>query len=136
MNDPDPLSQALKQSRALLEMGRFDDASDALRRVLTLDPENVEAHTNLAFSALRRQDNAAARDAARRAISLDSENNAAPSILAIALARLGQTKKLEVALRAVALAPRTFAAISRFRPHSTVAAISRAASPPPDAQST
>ena len=84
---------------ALTELGRYDEAEDALRTATKLDPDNAAAHGNLGYTLteLGRYDEAV--EAHRTAIKLDPDYAAAHGDLGYALIKLERYDEAEDALR-------------------------------------
>lgn len=61
----------LDRAAALIDLGRFEAARAELAPVLAAEPDNPDAHAQLAYAWLRSGDHAATVDAARTALRLD-----------------------------------------------------------------
>ncbi|MFI6225569.1 tetratricopeptide repeat protein [Nocardia salmonicida] len=75
--------QQLDRAAALIDLGRFEAARAELAPVLATEPDNSDAHAQLAYSWLRSGVNAAATDAARAALRSHPGNVFAWRILAL-----------------------------------------------------
>ncbi|MGW5923396.1 tetratricopeptide repeat protein [Nocardia fluminea] len=75
--------QQLDRAAALIDLGRFEAARAELAPVLAAEPDNSDAHAQLAYSWLRSGVNAAATDAARAALRSHPGNVFAWRILAL-----------------------------------------------------
>ncbi len=107
--DPDTLNAL---GIAYSDSGRQTEATDVFRRVLELDPHNVDADTNLGVVRLRLDDPAGARGFFRQALDVDPEFPRAWNGLGVALARLGDERgAVEAWKRAVAADPRLYDAL-------------------------
>ena len=84
---PDPaIAQGLQEGQAALaQPNGLDSASAAYRRVLAADPNNIQAHNQLALIAILRDRAPQAETEARAALSLDSRSALAHALLAAAL---------------------------------------------------
>jgi tetratricopeptide (TPR) repeat protein len=76
------VTRSLSNARALLEAGRFDEASGAAGEVLAVDPENAEARRLMAESAARTQGKGAEEGRARAARARNAAVAAAAPTLA------------------------------------------------------
>ena len=104
--DPDALNAL---GVALSEAGRQGEAREALLRVFDRDPNNPQAHQNLALVALRRQDFADARREARLALDADEGLPHAWNYLGVAQYNLGQPREAITAWeRATTLDPENY----------------------------
>ena len=87
-------------------MKRFDDAENAFRKALSLEPGNAEFLANLALVAMNRGDLAGAESTLREALRLDPDN--ARNHMNLGIVYLKQKKAREAASvigRAAALEP-------------------------------
>ena len=97
---------------ALADSNRLADATGVFQRVLSIDPENVEAYGNLGIVRLRGGDAAAAGEAFRKALSIDAGFARGWNGLGVALARLGDERgAMDCWGKAVALDPKLFDAL-------------------------
>jgi tetratricopeptide (TPR) repeat protein len=104
--DPDTLNV---RGLVLAEAGRFDEATRALQAVFENDPNNPEAHQNLARVELLRSRWSAVREHARAALELNDSLPLAWNYLGMALYNLGAPgEALDAWQRATSLAPRDF----------------------------
>jgi Flp pilus assembly protein TadD len=87
--DPDTLNAlGIAQSDA----GQGAAAEKTFRRVLSIDPKNIEAYENLGIAQLRGEDSRAARDSFEKALSFDAQAARAWNGLGVARLRLGQER--------------------------------------------
>ncbi len=87
--DPDTLNAlGIAQSDA----GQGAAAEKTFRRVLSIDPKNIEAYENLGIVQLRAEDSRAARDSFEKALSFDAQAARAWNGLGVARLRLGQER--------------------------------------------
>lgn len=75
--------QRLDRAAALIELGRFEAARAELAPVLAAEPDNSEAHAQLAYAWLRSGESATAADSARTALRLHPDNLFAWKLLAL-----------------------------------------------------
>ncbi|WP_336086038.1 tetratricopeptide repeat protein [Nocardia sp. SSK8] len=73
----------LDRAATLIDLGRFDAARAELAPLLAAEPDNSDAHAQLAYSWLRSGENATAADSARTALRLDPDNVFAWTLLAM-----------------------------------------------------
>ncbi|MEV6219480.1 tetratricopeptide repeat protein [Nocardia sp. NPDC051833] len=73
----------LDRAAALIDLGRFEAARAELAPLLAAEPDNGDAHAQLAYSWLRSGDTATAAESARTALRLDPENVFAWKLLAL-----------------------------------------------------
>jgi arylsulfatase A-like enzyme/Flp pilus assembly protein TadD len=107
--DPDTLNAL---GIALADSGRGAEALATFRRVLELDPENVEAYENMGIVRLRADDPSGARDLFRRALAIEQRLPRAWNGLGVALARLGQEREaIDSWKKAVSLDPSLYDAL-------------------------
>lgn len=89
-----------KQGVAMLHARQFDHALTAFRRVLALAPNMPEAHANIGFALLGKQDYVAAADMFDRATTLRPEQINAYYGMAVALEGMGNLRAAIEAMRA------------------------------------
>ncbi len=95
-----------ERARALIGLGRFDEAASSLHQLLGRDPENGEGWCLLAQAQLGREDPQAALEAAHRAVAFVPESSWAHRLRSIALGALGDhDEAIAAALAAVKWAP-------------------------------
>jgi len=82
------IARRFQQGVVMLHAKQFDHAIVALHRVLELSPQMPEAHVNMGFALLGKEDYKAARDFFATAIELHPEQNNAYYGLAISLEEL------------------------------------------------
>jgi tetratricopeptide (TPR) repeat protein len=103
----------LAKSEALMHVGRFPEAMQLLRRVLSLDPNIAEAHEKLGQAALNSGNTFVAVQELRRACDLDPGSATAHSALGLAYQfRTRSHEAIEEFNKALALNPKD--AISAF----------------------
>jgi arylsulfatase A-like enzyme/Flp pilus assembly protein TadD len=107
--DPDTLNAlGIAQSDA----GQGAAAEKTFRRVLSIDPKNIEAWENLGIVQLRADQTAAARDSFEKALSFDGEAARAWNGLGVARLRLGQERPaIDAWKKAVEFDPQMFDAL-------------------------
>ena len=89
-----------------LEMTSVEEAEDAYKRVLALDPDHADAHVNLGRLLHERRAPAAAEPHYRRALALDPSHSVAAFNLGVALEDLGRIiEAIAVYERAIELDP-------------------------------
>eukprot|EP00614_Pseudopedinella_elastica_P028952 CAMPEP_0172627400 /NCGR_PEP_ID=MMETSP1068-20121228/156011_1 /TAXON_ID=35684 /ORGANISM="Pseudopedinella elastica, Strain CCMP716" /LENGTH=212 /DNA_ID=CAMNT_0013437269 /DNA_START=37 /DNA_END=672 /DNA_ORIENTATION=+ len=82
----EPSAQAFNNLGNVLQAkGELDEAEDAYRKAIDLDPDYASAHTNLGVALHNKGDLTGAEDATRRAIDLDPSNPHAHGTLAAVL---------------------------------------------------
>jgi arylsulfatase A-like enzyme/Tfp pilus assembly protein PilF len=107
--DPDTLNAL---GIALADSGRGAEALPTFRRVLEVDPENVEAYENMGIVRLRADDPAGAADLFRRALAIEPRLPRAWNGLGVAQARVGQEREaIESWEKAVSLDPSLYDAL-------------------------
>ena len=89
-----------KQGVTMLQARQFDHALTAFRRVLALAPGMPEAHANIGFALLGKQEYAAAADEFDRATTLRPEQINAYYGMAVALEGMGNQRAAIEAMRA------------------------------------
>ncbi len=94
---PDAAAAWLLQGKIRLGRGETDRAREDFARVLTFDPDNVQALNNLAW-LLREQDTGQARKYAERAVKL-APGHITRDTLGVILLRLGENERAEQLLR-------------------------------------
>jgi len=107
--DPDTLNAlGIAQSDA----GQGAAAEKTFRRVLSIDPKNIEAYENLGIVQLRAEDTRAARDSFEKALSFDDQAARAWNGLGVARLRLGEERAaIDAWKKAVEFDPRMFDAL-------------------------
>jgi len=94
------------QGLALLNLQRPDEAAQALRRALDLQPDDAEGWANLGILLQESGKLPEAEDALRRALAVDSQLAAAHGALGVLLSREGRDDEAEAVLRqALSLQP-------------------------------
>ncbi len=113
--DPADAEAGVQLSRALRQLGSYEDALQASQRVLVTHPDNVDALLETARAHIGRGQGFYAIDPARRAQALAPRDWRAPSLLGVAYE---QAKRGDEALaahrQAVALAPDNPSAVSNL----------------------
>ena len=107
--DPETLNAlGIAQSDA----GQGAAAEKTFRRVLSIDPRNIEAYENLGIVQLRAEDTRAARDSFEKALSFDNRAARAWNGLGVARLRLGQERAaIDAWKKAVEFDPQMFDAL-------------------------
>src|SRR5215471_20608840 len=83
----------IQAADALHLAGDIDEAADAYRRLLTMEPGNVAAWHGLGGARLRAHAYGEANDALRQAVRLQPDNAGAWGLLAEALFHLGEVEQ-------------------------------------------
>ena len=97
---------------ALADSGRAAEAIAVFDRALSLDPEDVQAYTNIGIVRLREGDLARAQEAFQKGLAIDERFPRAWNGLGVVLARLGQERRaIECWSKAVELDPRLYDAL-------------------------
>jgi tetratricopeptide (TPR) repeat protein len=100
------LRQELARASAMLDVRRFDEASELLARVVSAEPESARAWCLMARAHLGAERYAEAVNAANRAVTLDPADEWPHRLASNALVHLGQhTDALRAAYEACRLAP-------------------------------
>ena len=86
---------------ALLELGRYSQAADQLRKAVSRNPKNVDAYTNLGNALLQLHRYGEAEEAFRRVVSLKPTDLAARSNLGLALTLIGRLDSARSEFQAV-----------------------------------
>ena len=88
------------------KLGHLDEAADAYRRCVNLNPHHARAHNNLGMVLRKKRDLRAAAAAFRAAVAADPRHHKAWNNLGITLRGLGELAPAKAALqRAIALRP-------------------------------
>ncbi|MFO1013160.1 MAG: pilus assembly protein TadD [Caulobacteraceae bacterium] len=104
--DPRDVEASLKLSRALRELGRWDDAANSAQRILVYQPENVEALLEIAKARIGQNQGFYAIEPAQRAAELNSRDWRPVALLAIAFEQAERDDEaLAAHQRALGLAP-------------------------------
>jgi tetratricopeptide (TPR) repeat protein len=108
-SDPDTLNAlGIAQS----DSGQAAAAEKTFRRVLEVDPKNIEAYENLGIVRLRAEDPRAAREFFQKALALDARAARAWNGLGVAVVRLGEERAaIEAWKKAVEYDPRLYDAL-------------------------
>jgi tetratricopeptide (TPR) repeat protein len=89
-----------------LRMRRFDEAEQSFRKAISIDPDSPDAHLGLARICLRSRQNQQAAEEALTAVGLQHLLPLGHFYLGVALARLHQLDRAEIAFRtALTMAP-------------------------------
>ncbi|HEY6929115.1 MAG TPA: tetratricopeptide repeat protein, partial [Thermoanaerobaculia bacterium] len=97
---------------ALADSGKAAEAIAVFDRVLSLDPEDVQAYTNIGIVRLRESDLQRAREAFQKGLAIDERFPRAWNGLGVVLARLGDERRaIECWSKAVELDPRLYDAL-------------------------
>lgn len=103
------------KGRTLIQLKRYEDAEEAFKAVLELDPTNSEVWVGLTRSYLKRRQNMLAASAALEAIGLKYDQPIAHYLLGVALHRIGRLVPAVEALHvALAQNPNFPAALERL----------------------
>lgn len=104
--DPRDLEASLKLSRALRELGRWDDAAASVQRILVYQPDNEEALLEIAKARIGQNQGFYAIEPAQRAVELNTRDWRPVALLAIAFEQAERDDEaLAAHQRALALAP-------------------------------
>ena len=96
----------IRLANTYLRMRRFDEAEQAFRKAVSIDPDSPDAHLGLARLCLRNRQNQQAAEEALTAVGLQHLLPVGHFYLGIALARLHQLDRAEIAFRtALSMAP-------------------------------
>lgn len=105
----------LSRGAVLLDLQRWDEAADALRRAITLDPKRADAHNALGYALLTTGARDAAIAAFERALALQPAYPEALNNLGSTLRAAGRLEEAESALqRSVTLRPGYGAALANL----------------------
>lgn len=111
--NPRDIEAGVGMSQALRQLGRNDEAADAIARVLVIAPDNVDALMESARAQIGRGQGFYAIEPAKKAQALSPRDWRPVSLLAVAMEQTGRDQEaLAYHLQAMALAPNDPGAIT------------------------